>query len=276
MRIVSILTALTFLCGCVSSGPVNPSFAVTADDARMSLDRAALSPQNLRRPLVIVGGFVDPGFASNMLDWSFRSYTGDARVIAVPLVFDTDFKDFRRRIIDAVQTAFPSTDPATTTEVDVIGFSMGGLAARYAAQSARGDEPIRRLRIARLFTISSPLSGAVVTEHAPSLLEPLQQNMRPGSAFLRGVDRSQVMTDLYPVYSYVCLGDKDVGENFAAVPGQTAWWVSCPMFFPSHDWAMLDPRIRADILRRLNDAIPFSTDPPAPVPGKVGVHTRGT
>jgi pimeloyl-ACP methyl ester carboxylesterase len=254
------------IAGCVSSAPINPSFPVTAAAAKQILDDAAAHPQPLPRPLVVIGGFVDPGVASNLLARDFRGYTGDDRIIAVPLMYDTDFHDYRRRIIDAVQTAFPSTDPAVTTEVDVIGYSMGGLAARYTAEEARDGEPPRRLRIARLFTISSPLSGSNEARAMPLLVQPLQENMRPGSEFLRHIDQSQVMNDLYPIYSYVCLGDKAVGAENAAVPGQTAWWVSRPVMISSHNWAFLDPRIRADILCRLGGKPPLSIDPPAPLP----------
>jgi pimeloyl-ACP methyl ester carboxylesterase len=263
-----VILAMIFSAGCVSENPVNPSFAVTAARARQVLDEAAEQPRQLQRALVVIGGFVDPGFASNALAMDFRACTGDARIIAVPLGYDTDFQDYRRRIIDAVQSAFPSSDPAVTTEVDVVGYSMGGLAARYAAEAPRPGEPLRRLRIARLFTISSPLSGAVVAERMPLLLEPLQQQMRPGSSFLNSVDTSQDPIDLYPVYSYVCLNDNEVGAACAAVPGQTAWWVSPPVLMSSHNWAFMDPRIRADIVRRLRGEPPLSTDPPAPLPGR--------
>ena len=49
-------------------------------------------------------------------------------------------------------------DDSTTYEVDVIGQSMGGLIAVYAAL----DDPTlgKRVKIRRLYTICSPLQGA--------------------------------------------------------------------------------------------------------------------
>ncbi len=72
------------------------------------------------------------------------------------------WRHFGSGVIDAVDQKFPSSDPEVTTEVDVIGYSMGGLAARYAAMPATAvNLSKRRLQIGRLFTISSPHRGAL-------------------------------------------------------------------------------------------------------------------
>jgi pimeloyl-ACP methyl ester carboxylesterase len=190
-------------------------------------------------------------------------------VISVPLGFDVDFRDYRRRIIDAVQAAFPSSDSNVTTMVDVVGYSMGGIAAEYSTEAARPGEPARRLRIARLFTISSPLTGAVEAESMPQcpiILDRFQTNLKAGSEFRHQLDIERDLSDLFPVYSYVALGDRTVGARNAAVPGQTAWWVSQPLLMSAHDTAYADPRIQADIVRRLRGEEPFTRDPPAPLP----------
>jgi pimeloyl-ACP methyl ester carboxylesterase len=253
------------LAGCLNSTPINPSFPISADQASKVLDVASTNPKQLKRPLVIVSGFMDPGIAAWSLSSAFRSYTHDDRIIGVSLDFGMDEEEFRRRIIDAVDKAFPSKDPHLTTEVDVIGYSMGGLAARYAALM---PPPGRRLQIHRLFTISSPHTGAVAAEMIPFDIALLQVQMMPGSAFLHAINYTDDPNSLYPIYAYVCLGDKEVGEQYAAPPSQRAWWLSRPAMFSSHIWAYQDPRIRADILRRLLDETPLATEPPAPLPGE--------
>jgi pimeloyl-ACP methyl ester carboxylesterase len=254
---------LLSLAGCLNSTPVNPSFPVSADDARQILARASSNPKPLKRPLLIVSGFMDPGIAAWSLSSAYRSYTHDDRIISVSLDFGIDEEEYRRKIIRAVDKAFPSTDPVLTTEVDVIGYSMGGIAARYAALM---PAPGRRLLIHRLFTISSPHTGAVAAEGIPIDLLLLQEQMMPGSAFLNSINYTDDPNSLYPIYAYVCLGDKEVGEQHAAPPAMRAWWLSRPPIMSSHIWAYQDPRIRADILRRLRDETPLTTEPPAPLP----------
>jgi len=265
MRVARIIAALFLMTGigCVSGNPVNPSFPVTVDQARQVLVTAISNPKPLKRPLVIVGGFADPGFAAFMLSRDFQAYTHDDRVIGVPLGLSVSEEEFRRRIIDCVDRAFPTSDPAMTTEVDVVGYSMGGLAARDAALFPTHG---RRLRIGRLFTISSPHRGAVCTGRIPFNIVTLQKQMTPGSAFLNSINNAADPNAIYPVYPYVCLGDDEVGAINAAPPGQGVWWVSRPMFFDPHDWAFMDPRIRADIVRRLRDEQPLTSDPPMPLP----------
>jgi pimeloyl-ACP methyl ester carboxylesterase len=263
MRGIFIALFACVLGGCVATAPVNPSFPVTMDQGRAVLKSASDDPKPLDRPLVIIGGFFDPGIAAGALARDFRRYTRDDRIVSVSLDFSFDEEDYRRRIIQAVDKAFPSSDPILTTEVDVIGYSMGGLAARYAAIT---PPPGRRLRINRLFTISSPHNGAVAAHYVPIDLVDLQEQMTPGSPFLNAINNTADPNALYPIYAYVCLGDHEVGEGNAAPRTQIPWWLSRPAFISAHVWAYQDPRIRADIVRRLRDETPLSTDPPAPLP----------
>jgi pimeloyl-ACP methyl ester carboxylesterase len=265
MRIEWLVAALflTVPFGCVSNTPINPSFPITADQAHQVLQASVNNPKPLDRPLVIVGGFADPGFAAAMLASDFKAYTHDDRVIGISLGFSIREEEFRTRIMDAVDKAFPGNDPNLTTDVDVIGYSMGGLSARDAALFPTNG---RRLRIHRLFTISSPHRGAVCTSRVPFTVMKLQEQMTPGSAFLNSINNSADANSQFPIYSYVCLGDDEVGAENASPPGMAVWWVSRPMLLDPHDWAFMDPRIRADILRRLRDETPLSTDPPAPLP----------
>jgi hypothetical protein len=168
------------------------------------------------------------------------------------------FEECRRIVIEEVDRAFPCDEPGVTAEVDVVAVLMGGLVARYAAAEPTGPGA-KRLRIARLFTISSPHRGAELAE-LPTLHR-LQLDMRAGSPFLRALDDAPLDYELVP---YVVLKDRIVGQTNAAPYGESPHWVSGN--FGAHVGAHRDARILADIARRLRGEEPFATDPPAPLP----------
>lgn len=251
--------AATCLCGGCAA-PVNPSFPVSLDGARADLKRMESHPHELARPLVVIDGFLGLGIAAVWERNEFSSLTGDRRVIAVSLLDCMSFDDCRAKIVSAVQEAFPSPNADSTAEVDVVGFSMGGLAARYAAVDIPG---VRRLRIARLFTISAPHRGAVMADRLP-VLHPLQRDMRTGSDLLKLLNATRPG---YPIFPYVRLGDPIVGVENAAPPWEDPWWVSCQPLTTPHGCAFFDPRIIDDIARRLRTEEPLARTPAAPPPG---------
>ena len=238
----------------------NPSFPITQSQAQHELTRMTASPRPLDRPVVVIGGLLDPGIASGMLSERLGEVTDNSRIINVSTIDCCTFDACRKKVIDAVEAKFPAADPRATVEVDVVGMSMGGLVARYAGiEKADGT---KHLRIARLFTISSPLAGAEMAENVPPLI-PVILPMRQQSKFLMEVNASPVT---YPVFSYVRLGDLPVGPSHASLPGRTAWWLDTPPLSDAHIGAMFDDRIIADIARRIRDEQPLTLDPPAPLP----------
>lgn len=218
------------------------------------------APGLIDRPVVIIGGFFDPGFAASALKCQFESVTRGQPVVAVSLWGCWSLEACRCKVMDAVARALPRSvdDRDGTIAVDVIGYSLGGLAARYAALDLPGAGP--ELRIHRLFAISSPLDGADDACRWPALL-PIQKELRPDSTVLLQVNSQPAA---YLIYAYVRLGDRPVGVANAAPPGQRAWWVSTPPFSDPHNGAYKDPRILADIARRLRGEPPLATMPPAP------------
>jgi triacylglycerol lipase len=76
---------------------------------------------------------------------------------------------------DYIHRAFPAHQP-----IDLIGFSMGGLVARYYVQRLGGLS-----RVHRLITISTPHCG---TWTAYLLRRKGVRQMRPGSTFLRDLE----------------------------------------------------------------------------------------
>lgn len=261
---VCLVLAAFSLTACSADSPRNPSFALTVNDAQAVLSQMRDTPKALKRPVVVLAGFLDPGILSSQLAGRIRRLTGDERVLSVGFAFCGDFDDCRERLIDRVQNEYPSDDPAWTTEVDVVAISMGGLVARYAAAAPDSDaNPQRRLRIAHLFTIGTPHQGAAL---APlPTLDRCQIDMRAGSRFLQHLN-SDLQHEGFPILAYVRLGDIIVGPANAAPPGRTAWWVQNKPLELAHGMACGDPRIVADIARRLRGEAPFATDPPAPLP----------
>ncbi len=260
-----LCACLLFCGGCSADEPLNPSFALVYNDAKAVLHEMQLEPEPLQRPLIVAAGIHDPGLIAPSLVRKLRNITSDDDRILSVSFFGLSLLTFdacREHLVDAVEQAFPSDDPANTIEVDVIGYSMGGLVARLAAtENASG----KRLRIKRLFTISTPHRGAKLAG-LPTLDE-RTIDMRAGSAFLAGLD-SQLQDAEYELLTYTRLGDMIVGAENASAPGASPWWVANPPFSAAHLSASTDPRILADIARRLRNEEPFATNPPAPLPGE--------
>ena len=250
------LLIVGLLTGC-GAGPANPAFSVTSDEARTALRKMANEPRRLERPVVVVGGYLDPNISTRYLTSQIMGATGDARLIRIVVGFSTSFEECRDKVIDAVDAAFPNSDPDETTEVDVIGASLGGLVARYAAAPSLDPRRPRRLKVARLFTISSPHRGARLAQWVT--LNDLQADMKPGSKFLTYLAECDDDAG-YEVYPYVCRGDWIVGEEHAAPPGVRALWVAgSPWHFADgHRGSLRDARIVADIGRRLRGEEAFS------------------
>ncbi|MFA9479250.1 esterase/lipase family protein [Phycisphaerales bacterium AB-hyl4] len=262
---IALIACLTLSLGCATYGPTNPSFDLEVDQAWAALDEMATQPHTPPRPIVVLAGWNDPGTAVGTLADMLDEAIGDASLIVVHFALTGNFDACRERVINAVDMAYPNDDPVWTSEVDVVAISMGGLVARYAAADPPTGNPVRRLRINRLFTIGTPHRGAdLATLPTP---DHRQFDMRGESEFLQQLDASFEDAD-YELYPYVRLGDLIVGAPNTAPPGDTPWWLPNRRLELAHAWAYRDPRIVADITRRLRDEEPFATNPRTPLPGR--------
>lgn len=257
--------AAGLLCGC-AAGPPNPSFPVTRGEARAAIRAMRRDPRELERPVVILGGLHDPGFDGSSLAGTLRTVAPPGAPV-ISLTFwklsTGSFDGCREYVVEAVERAFGSGPDGETVEVDVVGYSMGGLVARHAARP-RTDGG-RRLRIHRLYTIATPHRGARLA--ALPTLDSRAADMRPGSDFLRALDEAMPQAG-YDIVAYTRTNDWVVGEENSAPPGQDPWWVPVGPFAMSHLGAAADPRIVADIARRLRGEPPLAAEPPAPLPGE--------
>jgi hypothetical protein len=258
IRNVAALIGMILLCGgCAGTPqkqPVEPTIPLTTAEAREALDDVALHRKPLDRPLVILGGYLDPGLGGAAVSSIVRQHIRDDRVITISFVFCTSFQECRKRVITEVDRAFPSKDPNATTEVDVIGLSMGGLVGRYSAAPEPGK---RRLNVRRLFTVSSPHQGALRAVAMPAITQ-MQVDMRPGSPFLSKLAALDGRAH-YEICPYSRADDTVVGAQYAAPPGRKPWCVPNEPFQPAHVGAATDPRILADVMRRLRDEKPYAT-----------------
>jgi hypothetical protein len=254
---IAVLLLLLPITGC---GPRNPSFPLSENQANLDLREMGRDPKPLQRPLIIVAGYGDPGFADAHLRDAMAPCLDDDRIAQVAFSDVKTFDECRQLLIEAVDENFPGSDPRRTVEVDVVANSMGGVISRYAADPSVGD---RYLHVGRLFTISSPHQGADMAGVPTS--NQLLIDMRPGSEFLMSLNERNQDPD-YELIPYARVGDAWVGEENTAPPGEVAWWVPNRAFEPAHILAFGDPRIIADILRRLRGEAPYTTEPRAPWP----------
>ena len=259
------MTLALLLTSCSAERPFNPSFPLSVQAAREDLRAMRNDPMPPLRPVVVIGGIMDFGPAVTDLAGRLkRALTREAPVLAINIGFDPTMDDAVEKVIEQVDKAFPSEDQLWTAEVDVVGFSLGGVLARYAASerpaaSAGG----RRLRIARLFTLGAPHLGTPTADF-PTIDSRIAA-IRPGSAFLTSLDES-LSADPYEIVAYVRLDDLIVRPENAGVGDTPAYWVANMPLTLAHSMANIDPRILADIARRLRGQPPHTVGPPTPIP----------
>jgi hypothetical protein len=258
---ISLLLWVTLLTAC--SHTDNPSFPLNDSEAKSALGQMAHNPVRLKRPLVIIGGFLDPDVSPSAFKDTFESVSIQPLIIRVNIGFCHSFEQCRENVIAAVDAACPPTDPIWTQEVDVVGASLGGLVARYSYTPSTDPSKPRRLKIARLFTVSSPMAGAKLAQAAG--VSDYYRQMQPNSPFLQALSAEDAQAK-YELVCYGYLDDDIVGIHNSAPPGQTPYWLNDESILPPHWAIMVDNRILADIARRLRDEPPFTRLPPSPIP----------
>ncbi len=259
-------TVLNLLDGFATT-PDNPSFPLTIPEAHRALQAMIAKPAPLTRPLVIIGGYEDRFISQTLATQYFGAMIKDPKFITVSLHDCGSFEECRARILDEVNRACGNTDPNWTAEVDVVGVSLGGMAARYAAAPSRDPHSPQRLRIARLFTLSSPLAGAKV---AMLGFTDFQRDIQPNSDVQKYLASAEP-DPKYEIYSYVHLDDEMVGQENAAIPGRNPYWLPNVPGLPilPHEAIMLDERVFADVTRRLRGETPFTLPTMTPLPAAV-------
>ena len=116
-------------------------------------------------------------------------------------------REMARRFDRAIQERF-----GPDTEIDLFGFSMGGVIGRIWLQELDG---VRRTR--RFFSVGSPQQGTLAALPIPRLLLAGAADMKPGSAVLRDLNRSDTALADVDCRSYFCRWDLMVCPGWQAV-----------------------------------------------------------
>jgi len=254
--LVAFSICVAWLGGCVAIPVPNPQFPAADGDVSREWARMRRERKPLDRPVVVLAGYRAWDFTASGLASRVRSVTSrdDKDFLSIAYPMKADFDEIVRMVVRLVEARWPSDNPGETTEVDVIGISMGGLVARYAAMPVEREDGAKRLRIRRLYTLGTPHRGAKLAEVIA--IDPAARDMRPGSAFIERLNAAFEDAD-YELTCYARLRDTWVGATRAAPPGQEPIWVR-GLFVWSHPTITHDKRILTDIALRLRNETPLA------------------
>jgi hypothetical protein len=251
-----------FLMGC--SNPANPNFNITPETYRAEVARLEANPRPLERPLVILDAWHHPPASANGLRNRLARLTGadDDNTLAISFTVLFSIEAAARRAVNRIEQKWPSDNPHETIEVDVVGYSMGGIVARYAAdlwdELPPETRPAKRLNIRNLYTLATPHKGARLARYIfPDLAA---WDMRPGSTMLARLDtaRGGAGPQRYTLTCYTQLHDITVGAKNTAPPGEVPIWLPATGLF-SHQTVRTNPHILLDIALRLRGEEPIAT-----------------
>lgn len=150
----------------------------------------------------------------------------DARHGLIPLAHQLD---------QSIQESLPDD-----TRFALVGFSMGALLCRYCLQELGGHR-----RVEAFFSIAAPQAGTLT-----AYLYPGQgcRDMRPGSQFLRDLERTKDRLSMIPTTCYWSPVDPVIlPSKSAQLPGAS----QVRVFSPLHPVITFDRRIYRDVGRRL-------------------------
>jgi triacylglycerol lipase len=133
--------------------------------------------RTIRNPILLIHGITDTSYkmrkiASHLYDRGWQVHTIDL----TPNNGDSRLEILGGQVADLVDRTF-----APHQHIDIVGFSMGGLVARYYLQRLGGIE-----RVQRFITLSSPHRGTLAAYFSE---RPGCTQMRPDSKFVRDLDR---------------------------------------------------------------------------------------
>ena len=155
-------TAMLGLGGCLSLPGPSAAYPASKEEVKSEWSRMKASPVGLERPLLVMDGWVVTGGGDTIArELTELTGAGPDDVLLEKYRLGGTPETLVARTIRHVEAKWPSGDPKWTTEVDAVGFSNGGLLHRLGAlpPQRQDAEPRKRLRIRRLFTVSSPHRG---------------------------------------------------------------------------------------------------------------------
>lgn len=248
--------------GCAGIWQTNPAFSLTSAQATAEWERMEANPAELERPLVLLGGWRQPPPVLWTLSSRMQKLTGadESQVLAISYLFGGSIEEIAQSISRQIDEKWPGDRANETIEVDIVGFSMGGIVARLAAKRLGPGRGAKRVKINRLFTISSPHKGAKSAWMAA--LDPAAYQMRAGSRLMRSLD-GELKNGDFELVCYAHLNDLVVGATNTAPDGMQPIWLPGTLV-ASHFTSVSDKRILVDIARRLRGEEPFAQPGPPP------------
>lgn len=262
MRLL-LLTFTLLLAGCTYNPSPSLAFPAPKHEVDEAWARMRDEPVELQRPLIIIDGWLPMGSESLERELTAATGAGDEEVLRhwyIPVV--TTMEGNARHVVEEIEQRWPSCDEQWTTEVDVVGYSMGGIIARHAERPAPDDPAARkRLRIRNLYTIATPHAGTRGFITAVSL-DDMSIKTKRGSSYLAELNSALTDTD-YELVCYAVLGDLVVGAQYSAPPGHHPIWVNGSLVF-NHSFPCSNRRILVDIAARLRGEPSLAGEPSEP------------
>ncbi|MEK7466365.1 MAG: alpha/beta fold hydrolase [Planctomycetota bacterium] len=239
---VLVLAWGIFLSGCTAAEKKRSrEVAAEQREAELDLKSMAEAPKPLRRPVLLLTGWMEP--PSN---WKrFRDFLESSTCGCEREIVCLDLRG-PGGLAAAVEKVLAAGE--LLGEVDVVAHSAGGLVAREAARASHGE---RRLRIARLFAIATPHIGSPWGKFWPIVPYPLQAaDCRPASDFLASLAGDPSTTSM-PITNYWAEGDVVVPRESAQAVGSEHFAYSRPKGFFIHRRCAGDPRLARDVIAAL-------------------------
>ena len=144
----------------------------------------------MRRPVLLIHGFKDDARKMEKLRRHLESHGFHAEAVNLrPSLGQAGMEELAAQVAEFAEERF-----GPFAAMDVVGFSMGGLVARYYVQKLGGADRVRRL-----ITLASPHHGTLLAWCIPN---PGCRQMRPGSAFLRELNADQEWLQRVEVTSF--------------------------------------------------------------------------
>ena len=257
----SVLVLLIVLGGCTTLTGPSKDNPLPKSELRADLEQMRAEPVELERPVVVIDGWLNYGGAS-IITRELKDLTGSDEDLFFkyhyPLIFST-LESNARKIVEIVEERWPSDDPEWTTEIDAVGFSMGGLIARVAAESPKnGKKPRKRLKVNRMFTIAAPHKGTGWWLGWIPVDQMSWAVSLYGGGYRTWLDERLVEAD-YEIYCYGQGNDWVSGNNFEATGHREI--KARGQFMFSHTSSYGNYRHLADIAARLRGEDPIVPDP---------------
>lgn len=212
--------------------------------AQRRLEEMAASPRSLPRPVLFVHGWMDQ-------PWRFERMAGELRKCASNAEGRMQFATMRGSgPIDGLARRLADEFDALG-ELDVVAHSMGNLATRQAARRYG-------LKVQRLFSLAAPHGGGRFTWPL-KLVHPQVRDMSPDSAFLKELNADPAST-AFEISTWRVAGDTVVGRPSAHLVGDNHRELSPRILMDSHINIPQDRRVIAEVIEKLLDTGPWSTE----------------